>query len=451
MRHVAVALCIWAAAANAQEARRAPSLDERMKADVLVVVAHPDDETAIGAPLAKMVYDQGKKVAFVYANRGNGGGNSAGTEQSTAMGLIRETEVRGALNSFGIASVWFLDGKDVPGQDVFRSLQEWGHGHVLEQLVRIVRLTRPEVILTWLPSYVAGENHGDHQASGVIATEAFDMAGDPTMFPAQVTAPREPQDIGNAAEGLVAWQPQKIYYFTDASHPVGGDGPAFDGREVSPSKKKSYFELAAGLHLWHQTQGDVSDVAEEAAKAGNYDKFIEWLGTFRFLYGKSVVPCEPRGDMFQGIRSDPVPFSRPPGYTTEPLPTGVHISLGGAFHFYREFWRAHAITHLSKAVEDEMEVAVGSYVHIPVLVTNGGKSAAHVVIRLDLPKGWTESSGSGTYLVEAGTVVPIQLFAFAQDAPSDEFATIAVRLEENNLTTGSVAIRVRTREWTLPQ
>jgi len=74
------------------------------------------------------------------------------------------------------------------------------------------------VILTWLPHFVAGENHGDHQASGVIATEAFDLAGDPTVFPAQIVAPRERLDIGNATEGLLPWQPKKIYYFSDASH-----------------------------------------------------------------------------------------------------------------------------------------------------------------------------------------------------------------------------------------
>ncbi len=34
----------------------------------------------------------------------------------------------------------------------------------------VVRLTRAEVILTWLPGIFVGENHGDHQAAGVIAT-----------------------------------------------------------------------------------------------------------------------------------------------------------------------------------------------------------------------------------------------------------------------------------------
>ena len=56
-------------------------------------------------------------------------------------------------------------------------------------MVRIVRLTRPEVILTFLPGTFIGEDHGDHQAAGVLATEAFDLAGDPLVFPEQVTGP----------------------------------------------------------------------------------------------------------------------------------------------------------------------------------------------------------------------------------------------------------------------
>jgi hypothetical protein len=33
-----------------------------------------------------------------------------------------------------------------------------------------------------MPGFFVGENHGDHQAAGVLATEAFDSAGDPTVF-----------------------------------------------------------------------------------------------------------------------------------------------------------------------------------------------------------------------------------------------------------------------------
>ena len=56
--------------------------DARFKVDLLVVVAHPDDETAIGAYLARAVFDEGKKVAVVFGTRGNQGGNAEGDEQS---------------------------------------------------------------------------------------------------------------------------------------------------------------------------------------------------------------------------------------------------------------------------------------------------------------------------------------------------------------------------------
>src|SRR5437016_9110192 len=235
--------------------------DDRFKADFLLVVAHPDDETAIGGYLAKLVYDDQKRIAVAYCNRGTGGGNSAGMEQSAALGLEREIEARRALESIGIHNVWFLDGIDSPSQDVLQSLARWKHGTVLEELVRIVRLTRPEVIAAWLPDYVAGENHGDHQASGVIATEAFDMAGDPSVFPAQTAMPREHADIQQLNEGLVPWQAKKIYYFSDASHGIEAPGVPFDLRQISRARGVPFYRLAAAIDTFHRTQGDVSDDA----------------------------------------------------------------------------------------------------------------------------------------------------------------------------------------------
>ncbi|TFH00502.1 MAG: hypothetical protein E4H13_07315, partial [Calditrichales bacterium] len=196
-----------------------PAPDDRFKTDLLLIVAHPDDETAIGSYLAKAKYDDGKRIACIYLNRGNGGGNSIGNEQSMAMANIREIEVHRALAKFDIFNVWILDGKDTPGQDLFHSLLNAGHGAALEKIVRLIRLTRPEVILTWMPIFVAGENHGDHQAAGVLATEAFDLAGDPNVFPTQVTVPRDRIDINNFQEGLLPWQPKKIYYYSDRDEP----------------------------------------------------------------------------------------------------------------------------------------------------------------------------------------------------------------------------------------
>src|ERR1700722_4099181 len=182
--------------------------DERFKADILVVVAHPDDEIMAAAFMAEQV-DKGKRVALVWTTRGDGGPNPVGPEQAAALGDVREDEAMHAAWSIGVQNVWDLGGPDTPSQNPLESLETCSHGRCLDRLVRIVRLTRPDVILTWLPLGVTGENHGDHQASGVMATEAFDMAGDPTAFSEQVSPAREPNKNINHLGGLRPWRPQE--------------------------------------------------------------------------------------------------------------------------------------------------------------------------------------------------------------------------------------------------
>jgi LmbE family N-acetylglucosaminyl deacetylase len=176
--------------------------DPRFKADILVVVAHPDDETMVDAYLAREIYDQHKRIAVVFATHGEGSINEVSPEQAVAMGDIREIEGRQAVGYVGITNVWFLTGRDTLSQNVLNSLEHWGHGACLDQLVRIVRLTRPSVILTFLPDFTTGENHADHQAAGVLATEAFDLAGDPTAFPEQVSPPLNLDKNMSLTEGL---------------------------------------------------------------------------------------------------------------------------------------------------------------------------------------------------------------------------------------------------------
>src|SRR6267378_4045509 len=173
---------------GAQQTKTLPQADERFKVDILLVVAHPDDEGAATPYLARAL-DERKRVGVVFGTRGSSGANEAGAEQAAALGAIREIEARNALTTLGITNVWFLGGKDTASQNVLLSLANWDHGESLEQLVRLVRLTRPEVILTFLPGTFIGEDHGDHQAYGVLATEAFDLAGDPTSFPEQLAGP----------------------------------------------------------------------------------------------------------------------------------------------------------------------------------------------------------------------------------------------------------------------
>ena len=132
----------------------------------------------IGGYLARIALDERKRIAVVYCTNGDGGGNSVGSGAGAALGQMREIEARRALAAYGISNVWFLAGHDTPGQNVLRSLDSWNHGRALDEVVRLVRITQPDVILTWLPDAVVGENHGDHQASSVLAVEAFEGTDD---------------------------------------------------------------------------------------------------------------------------------------------------------------------------------------------------------------------------------------------------------------------------------
>src|SRR5579864_8134132 len=225
------------------DAKTLPVPDERYKLDILLVVAHPDDEAAATAYLAKAM-DEGKRAGVAYGTRGSSGANEAGTEQAAALGDIREVEARRALAKLGISDVWFIGGRDTASQDVLQSLSSWDHGAVLEQMVRIVRLTRPEVILTFLPGTFIGEDHGDHQAAGVLATESFDLAGDTAVFPEQVAAPM--RRLEPYLENLRPWQPKKIYYFPDADKEeiFHEKGPKYSVTEISKSSKQAYWRMA---------------------------------------------------------------------------------------------------------------------------------------------------------------------------------------------------------------
>jgi len=60
-------------------------------------------------------------------------------------------QLRLAPHSGELPTSGFLAARIPHSQNVLLSLANWDHGESLEQLVRLVRLTRPEVILTFLP------------------------------------------------------------------------------------------------------------------------------------------------------------------------------------------------------------------------------------------------------------------------------------------------------------
>jgi LmbE family N-acetylglucosaminyl deacetylase len=430
---------------------------ERYKADILLVVAHPDDEGAATPYLARAL-DEGKHVAVVFGTHGSSGANEAGSEQAAALGAIREIEARRALAMLGITDVWFLGGKDTASQDVLQSLANWGHGAVLEQLVRLVRLTRPEVILAFLPGTFVGEDHGDHQASGVLATEAFDTAGDPAVFPEQLAVPM--RRLEPFLENLRAWQPKKIYYFPDASNDemFRGRGPEYSVKDISKSTKQPYWRLALESFRAHQTQANSYLDSFGKLNEAEFEKKAAadgWEDPQRFVLGKSLVGGSATDDIFENIKPEAVPFIGPTR-SRKPEPPEVSLELAGPWSFYDDFRRAHGLTHLWHPEPPEIGLQGGTTLVCPVWLRNQTTGPKEVTLSVDLPAGWKLQGGAGKFMVAAKQVAATrleielpQLDDTSHTKP--ELREVTVRGESAGQRIGVVILRVELRKRALPQ
>jgi LmbE family N-acetylglucosaminyl deacetylase len=400
--------------------------------------------------LAKAIFDDHKRVAVVFGNRGSGGGNAAGNEQSAAMGAEREIEARQALATLSVSHVWFLSGLDTPSQNVLNSLETWNHGDSLGQLVRLVRLTRPEIILTWLPGFVAGENHGDHQAAGVLATEAFDLAADPASFPEQIAAPRDRNGLSNLTEGLRPWQTKKIYYFTDAARPEfqEGHGPTYSTEGKSKAKGVEFYRLAAEEMRSHLTQGDTGQMAEEAIAKGDFAYFRQPV---RLIFGKSLVGGSTKGDIFEGIENRNVAFA-PPARVASTAPTDYSIELGGPWYFYREFYSAHALTHLDDVVpSNEIQVGPGRELPVRIVLRNNTEKQTEMTVALAAPVPWNIRHHEVRCLVRAQDVCALTFIMLIPENSPASASEVRFKASANGKEVGTIALRVFVTPGAMPQ
>src|SRR5262245_61017292 len=163
---------------------------------VLYIAAHPDDEnTQVITYLAR---GRGYRTAYLSLTRGDGGQNLLGPQLFEQLGVARTQELLAARRLDG-GRQYFTRAKDFGfSKDYKESLQIWDRQAVLADIVRIIRLFRPDVILTRFAPQ-PGPTHGHHTASTVLALEAFKLAGDPTAFPEQ---------LGE----LPPWQPRRIFH-----------------------------------------------------------------------------------------------------------------------------------------------------------------------------------------------------------------------------------------------
>jgi LmbE family N-acetylglucosaminyl deacetylase len=233
---------------------------------VLYIVAHPDDEnTRLIAWLAN-----GKKVRTgnLSLTRGDGGQNLIGPELGDALGIIRTQELMEARRIDG-GEQFFTRAVDFGySKNAAESFEKWGRQEVLSDVVRVIRMFRPDVIITrFAPDRSAG--HGHHEASAILAEEAFDLAGDPKAFPEQLE------------QGLEVWQPRRLFFNgstwwkKDLADIAKNDPDWFsvDVGGYDPLLGLSYTEIAGRSRSMHKSQG--FGAAETRGEMLEYLKFIK--------------------------------------------------------------------------------------------------------------------------------------------------------------------------------
>lgn len=212
----------------------------------LYVAAHPDDENT--AMLAWLAKDKKVRTGYLSLTRGDGGQNLIGPEQGDLMGLIRTYELLAARQIDG-PEQFFTRANDFGfSKNTAETMEIWGKEDVMADVVRRIRMFRPDVIICRFPPDPRA-GHGNHSASAVFAEEAYRRAADPTQFPEQLK------------DGLQPWQAKRVVWNTFAFGASTAQRPAegsFIGVEIggyNPLLGKSYTEIAAESRSQHKSQG----------------------------------------------------------------------------------------------------------------------------------------------------------------------------------------------------
>jgi LmbE family N-acetylglucosaminyl deacetylase len=166
-------------------------------ARLMQVVAHPDDED--GGMLTLQARGHGVATLLMTLNRGEGGQNKIGSNLSDVLGVLRAEELLASDQYYGVQERFSRVADFGFSKTADETFAKWGgHDVALADMVRVIRTFRPDVLVARF-SGTERDGHGHHQASSILAKEAFRTAADPNRFPEQI------------AHGLQPWQVKKFY------------------------------------------------------------------------------------------------------------------------------------------------------------------------------------------------------------------------------------------------
>lgn len=235
------------------------------KADLMVLVAHPDDELLyMGGVIPYYCSERGKKVIVVYIAK---------------MNAFRLVEALDGLWRCGVRDYPQMPNqkfKDEWTSSRKKCLNLWGEKNLLEYVTEMIRKYQPDVIVTHDENGEYG--HGAHRACSWAVEECVQKAADPEVFP-------------ESADEYGVWQVKKCYI-----HLLQGElGQIdFDWREpLNAFDGKNAFEIATEAFNLHRSQAASGKYVVK--DSGKYDNSL-----FGLFYS-TVGPDTGLNDMFENL------------------------------------------------------------------------------------------------------------------------------------------------------
>jgi len=234
-------------------------------ARLMQVVAHPDDED--GGMLTLQARGHGVQTLLMTLNRGEGGQNKIGSNLADVLGVLRAEELLASDEYYGVQERFSHVADFGFSKSPEETFSKWGgHDTALADMVRVIRTFRPDVLAARF-SGTSRDGHGHHQASSLLAEEAFHAAADPKRFPEQI------------AEGLQPWQVKKFYRgnvcpWGAMTCPDEQWTVKFNTGQVDPQLGKSYIQFAMeGLR--HQLSQGAANWTVEPGDRFTFYKLVE--------------------------------------------------------------------------------------------------------------------------------------------------------------------------------
>lgn len=230
------------------------------KADLMLLVTHPDDELLwFGGLLPTYAGERDLRVQVVYLVPSVG---------------YRRLELLDGIWHCGVeAYPIFCHMHDKRAPNLTDQYKLWNKDHLLGKVVGAIRQVQPEVLVTQDEKGEYG--HGAHRACADACKLAFTLAADPAQYP-------------DSAAQYGAWQVKKLYLHLYKENQLRMDWraplSAFDGKDgLTVATEALAFHVSQTAHGWAMEEG------------GQYDNAL--FG----LYASTVGPDVNKDDFMENI------------------------------------------------------------------------------------------------------------------------------------------------------